>query len=109
MTNRSSTLLAIASLALSGTALVGCATSSPPPRTHETAGQYLDDTVLTTKVKSALLGEPGLKSFQISVKTYQDQVQLSGFVDSTEARQLAGRVASGVHGVANVRNDLIVK
>jgi len=109
MTRPTTTLLTIVSLALSGTALLGCATAPTPPKAHETAGEFIDDSVLTTKVKGALLGEPALKSFQISVKTYKDVVQLSGFVDSAEARQLAGRVASGVHGVASVRNDLIVK
>jgi len=108
MTRTTSTLLTAAILSLSGATLLGCATTSAPPK-HETAGEYLDDSVVTTKVKAALLNEPALKSFQISVKTYQDTVQLSGFVDSPEARQLAGRVASGVHGVANVKNDLIVK
>jgi osmotically-inducible protein OsmY len=108
MTRSASTMIAAAILSLSGAALLGCATTSAPPK-KETAGEYLDDSVVTTKVKAALLNEPALKSFQISVKTYQDTVQLSGFVDSAEARQLAGRVATGVHGVANVKNDLIVK
>jgi osmotically-inducible protein OsmY len=108
MTRRISTMIAAASLALSGTAILGCATT-PPPKPHETTGEYLDDSVVTTKVKGALLNEPGLKSFQISVKTYKDVVQLSGFVDSAEAKQLAGRVASSVQGVSGVRNDLIVK
>jgi osmotically-inducible protein OsmY len=109
MARMTSTLVAAAVLSLSGVALVGCATASTPPKAHETAGEYLDDSVITTKVKAALVDEPSLKSFQISVKTYQNKVQLSGFVDSAEARQLAGRVTSGVHGVASVSNDLIVK
>jgi osmotically-inducible protein OsmY len=108
MTKRSLTLLAAAGVVLAGTSFLGCATSQPT-HTPETTGQYVDDTVITTRVKAALLGEPALKSFQISVKTYKDMVQLSGFVDSSESARLAGRVAEGVEGVRSVRNDLIVK
>jgi osmotically-inducible protein OsmY len=108
MTKRSLRLLAAVGFTLSGTAFLGCSTSQPT-HTPETTGQYVDDTVITTRVKAALLNEPALKSFQISVKTYKDVVQLSGFVDSSQAARLAGKVAEGVEGVRNVRNDLIVK
>ena len=94
-----------AGLALAGGALQGCAST----RTHESTGEYLDNSVVTARVKSALLGEPMLKSMQISVKTYKDVVQLSGFVDSRQAAHRAGEVASAVEGVGSVRNDLIVK
>jgi osmotically-inducible protein OsmY len=108
MTRRSLTMLAAAGLALGGTAMLGCATSEPAHRS-ETAGEYVDDSVITTRVKAALLNEPSLKSLQINVKTYRDVVQLSGFVDSAQSARLAGRVAEGVKGVVTVRNDLIVK
>jgi osmotically-inducible protein OsmY len=96
---------------LSAAALLGCTPSAPPapPRAVESVGEIIDDSVITTQVKTALLQEPALKSLQIGVKTFKDVVQLSGFVDSTASRQLAGSVAAAVKGVASVRNDLIVK
>jgi osmotically-inducible protein OsmY len=87
------------------TVYTGCASSSK----SETAGQYVDDSVITSKVKAAILNEPGLKSLQIKVNTYQGVVQLSGFVDSVDAARKAGQVASTVNGVKEVRNDLVVK
>lgn len=86
-------------------ALTACAATS----TSESTGAYVDDAAITTKVKAAILGEPGLKSLQIGVETYKDVVQLSGFVDSVQAKTRAGEVAAGVAGVKSVRNDLVVK
>jgi hypothetical protein len=83
----------------------GCA-STP---THESTGQYVDNTVITTEVKAALAGDDFLKSFQISVKSYKDTVQLSGFVNSQAAKDKAGELARGAKGVERVKNDLIVK
>ncbi|MBV5335749.1 BON domain-containing protein [bacterium] len=76
---------------------------------RETAGEYADDTTITTKVKAAILDEPSLKSRQISVETMQNIVQLSGFVDSSQTKSKAGEVARSVHGVRSVKNDLIVR
>ena len=83
----------------------GCA-STP---TQESTGQYVDNTVITTEVKAALASDDFLKSFQISVKSYKDTVQLSGFVNSQAAKDKAGELAGGVKGVKKVKNDLIVK
>jgi osmotically-inducible protein OsmY len=99
------TMITAAVLALSGSASLGCAST----KTHESAGEYIDDSVITTKVKAEILNDPSLKYFQISVKTFKGIVQLSGFVDSAQAVRRAGEVASGVRGVSSVRNDLIVK
>lgn len=85
--------------------LAGCAS----PQKRETAGQYLDDSVITTKVKSAILGDPALKVLQVNVETYQGTVQLSGFVDSPESSKRAGEVAKNIEGVKEVKNNLIVK
>jgi osmotically-inducible protein OsmY len=75
----------------------------------ESTGKYVDDSVITTKVK-ALIAEDGfLKSFKISVKTYKGTVQLSGFVNSKETAHKAGEIARSVKGVRSVRNNLIVK
>jgi hyperosmotically inducible protein len=85
--------------------LTACASS----RTTENTGEYVDDATITSKVKAALLGDSGLKSFDIGVETYKDVVQLSGFVNSDQIKTHAGDVAAGVAGVRSVRNNLIVK
>jgi osmotically-inducible protein OsmY len=83
----------------------GCAANQK----HETTGQYLDDSVITTKVKAAIFNEPSLKMLQINVKTYKGQAQLSGFVDSAQSVNKAGEIAGHVEGVGSVKNDLLVK
>jgi osmotically-inducible protein OsmY len=70
------------------------------------AGRVVDDSVITGKVKAALVADPTTKAHQISVETFQGVVQLSGFVDSKEARSRATQVAQGVSGVKDVKNDL---
>ena len=84
---------------------VACA-STP---TRESTGEYIDDSVITTKVKSLLAEDSFLKSFQIGAETYQGTVQLSGFVDSPQAVEKAGEIAKGVKGVKSVKNNLSVK
>ena len=86
-------------------ALVACASTSKQSST----GEYVDDSVITTKVKSLLAEDDFLKSFKISVETYKSIVQLSGFVNSQQAVDKAGQIASSVKGVKSVKNDLIVK
>ena len=86
-------------------AIAGCA-STP---VHESAGEYVDDSVITTKIKALIAEDDFLKSFQISVETYQGTVQLSGFVNSQMAVDKAGRIATSVQGVKSIKNNLIVK
>jgi len=86
-------------------AFLGCSTT----QAHQSAGQYVDDSAITTKVKAAIVDDMSLKGFQINVKTYQGVVQLSGFVDSADKASKAGELARGVNGVADGKNDLIVK
>jgi osmotically-inducible protein OsmY len=83
----------------------GCSST----KTHESTGQYVDNTVITVKVKEAIFKEPTLKMLQINVKTYKEQVQLSGFVDSAQNAAKAEELARNVVGVSSVRNDLLVK
>ena len=78
-------------------------------RTQESTGEYVDDSVITTKVKSLLAEDDFLKSFQISVETYQGTVQLSGFVDSQKVVDKAVELVKSVKGVKSVKNSLIVK
>ena len=87
------------------TAAVGCAST----KTQEGTGQYVDDTVITTKVKAAILEEPGLKSSEINVETFKGVVQLSGFVSSSADISTATKVAHAVAGVTSVKNDMHVK
>jgi len=78
-------------------------------RTHESAGEYVDDSVITTKVKSLLAGDDFLKSFKISVETYQGTVQMSGFVNSQKAVNKASEIVRSVKGLKSLKNNLIVK
>jgi osmotically-inducible protein OsmY len=75
----------------------------------ESTGEYVDDSVITTKVKSLLAADDFLKSFQIGVETFKGTVQLSGFVGSQQAVDKAGEIARSVKGVTSVKNDLVVK
>jgi len=76
---------------------------------RETAGEYVDDATITTKVIADIIQDPTLKKFQVSVETFQNVVQLSGFVDTPQNVARAGTVASNVRGVRSVKNDLIVR
>ena len=78
-------------------------------RTHESTGEYVDDSVITTKVKALLAKDDFLKPFQINVETYKGIVQLSGFVNSQKVVDKAGEIAWSVKGVKSVKNNLIVK
>jgi len=84
---------------------LGCA-STPK---QEGTGEYVDDTVITTKVKAAVLNEPTLKSAEINVETFKGVVQLSGFVSSQANINKAVEVARAVPGVKSVKNDMRIK
>ena len=85
--------------------VVACA-STPK---QESTGEYVDDSVITTKVKSLLAADDFLKSFQIGVETYKGIVQLSGFVNSQQAVDKAVEITRSVKGVKSVKNNLILK
>jgi len=91
--------------AVSLIAVAGCASTAK----HEGTGEYVDDTVITTKVKAAILNEPGLKSREINVETFKGVVQLSGFVISQTEADRAVQVTRGVGGVISVKNDMRLK
>jgi osmotically-inducible protein OsmY len=95
---------ALAGVVLMATAL-GCASTAK----HEGTGEYVDDTVITGKVKTAIFNEPTLKSAEINVETFKGVVQLSGFVGSTAAENKAVVVARNVEGVKSVKNDMRLK
>jgi osmotically-inducible protein OsmY len=87
------------------TSFMACAST----RTHEGTGEYVDDTAITTKVKSAIFTDPDLKVLQINVETFKGVVQLSGFVNSRESATKAAHIARGIKGVTEVKNNLVVK
>lgn len=92
-------------LAVTLVSVTGCA-STP---TREGTGEYVDDSVITTKVKTAILEESSLKVAEINVETYKGVVQLSGFVSSRAAAGKAVDVARGVGGVKSVKDDMRIK
>ena len=98
---RATSLLSI--IAVAG--LMGCASSAK----HESTGQYVDDTAITAKVKTAIFEQPTLKSAEINVETFKGVVQLSGFVSSHDSANLAVATAKGVKGVSSVKNDMRIK
>jgi osmotically-inducible protein OsmY len=85
--------------------MLGCAATAK----QEGTGEYVDDSVITTKVKAKILEEPGLKSAEINVETFKGIVQLSGFVSSQASINRAAELARGVNGVKSVKNDMRVK
>jgi hyperosmotically inducible protein len=85
------TYLSAAFLAVTLVSVVGCASTAK----QEGTGEYVDDTLITTKVKTAILGEPTLKVAEINVETFKGVVQLSGFVSSKAAAGKAVEVARG--------------
>ncbi|MBP6645876.1 MAG: BON domain-containing protein [Burkholderiaceae bacterium] len=97
--------LAVLSLAASVLMLGACASTS----TTEGAGEYVDDVVITTKVKSAVFNDPSLKSAEINVETFKGRVQLSGFVNSRADIDRATALARTVNGVSSVANDMKLK
>lgn len=103
-----SVVLVSASLLFSGVGLMtvsGCAATS----TQSGTGEYIDDSVITAKVKAAILKDDELKVTEINVETFKGVVQLSGFVSSQSDINHAVSVARGVAGVKDVKNDMRVK
>ena len=92
-------------LAVTLVSAAGCASSSK----QEGSGEYVDDSVITTKVKAVIFNEPSLKSAEINVETFKGAVQLSGFVSSQAAINKAVAVARSVGGVTSVKNDMRLK
>jgi len=85
--------------------LAGCASSAK----QEGTGEYLDDAVITTKVKAAIFNEPSVKSAEINVETFKGVVQLTGFVNSKADINKAIELARSVKGVTSVKNAMLLK
>ena len=103
--NKFSKVISAAFLAVALVSVVACA----PTAKQEGTGQYIDDTVITAKVKAALIEDPTTKATEINVETFKGVVQLSGFVTSQAASNRAVELARGVAGVKSVKNDMRIK
>lgn len=102
---RLSDTLAASALMLALLAVTACAGTED----RQGTGEYFDDAVITTKVKAAIFNDPMLKVAEINVETFENVVQLSGFVSSQEAANRAVTVAGDVSGVISVRNDMRIR
>ncbi|NML61711.1 BON domain-containing protein [Massilia sp. RP-1-19] len=87
------------------TTLVACA----PTANREGTGEYIDDTMITAKVKAAFAADPNVKATEINVETFKGEVQLSGFVAQPSDASRAAEIARGIKGVTSVKNDVRVK
>ena len=100
---------------LGSTALAGCVSTESEQSAgsaatgKQTAGEVVDDGVVTAKIKAKLVDDPVTKAYQINVETFKGTVQLSGFVDSAEARSRAEQLAKDMDGVKAVKNSLQVR
>jgi osmotically-inducible protein OsmY len=106
MLKHSASVIVAAMLAIGA---VGCTSTSeqgPVENTSANAGRVVDDSVITGKVKAALVADPTTKAHQISVETFKGTVQLNGFVDDSTARKRAAEIAGNVEGVKDVQNNL---
>ncbi len=98
-------IVSAAFLAISLVSVGGCASTGG----QQSTGEYFDDSVITTKVKAAILEDPLTKVLDISVTTYNGEVQLSGFVGSRAEADRAVELARGVKGVKSVKNNMQIK
>ncbi|HYE37101.1 BON domain-containing protein [Methylocaldum sp.] len=101
-------LVAVAAVGYAGAWVIAASDDPLEPILAETAGEYMSDTAITAKVKSALLADRSTSGLAIQVETNKGVVQLSGFVNSEAEMQRAAEIARGVEGVTEVKNDIRV-
>lgn len=97
----------LAATAVAVAAILLAACESTP--TQESTGEYIDSTVISTKVRAKIADDPRVSITDIDVNAFKDTVQLSGFVNTPEEKARAGRIAASVEGVRNVENNITVK
>lgn len=104
-------IAAAIALAFGTAAIAADATTAPAAGVNktETAGEYIDDAVITGKIKAAIFEDASVKATEVNVVTYKGVVQLSGFVASRASIDKAVKLAKAVKGVTSVKNDMIVK
>ena len=98
----------VTSMAIAAVVALSVSACAPTAKKEGTGG-YLDDTVITTKVKTELLKDDSLKSREINVETFKGRVQLSGFVTSAQMANRAVQVTRSVNGVRSVSNNMQIK
>jgi osmotically-inducible protein OsmY len=106
MPNRPVLTLALAAALI---ATVGATSGCAVARDQQTAGSYIDDTALTTRVKAKFAADPTVSAMSISVETLKGTVQLAGFAKSAEEKAMAEKLARETSGVVAVRNDIAVR
>lgn len=94
---------------IAGIAMTAGTVACSATRTQKSAGEQMDDTVVLSKVKAALVSDPITEAREIDVEVRRGTVQLNGFVDSPKEKAQATKVASGVEGVREIQNNLTVK
>lgn len=99
---------ALAQSVIATTLLVSLAGCGSTP-TREGTGEYVDDSVITSKVKAALVANSDVKAREVNVETFKGTVQLSGFVDSRASADKAVEITRGVKGVKSVKNDMVIR
>jgi len=90
-------------------AVIGLLAAPVAACSGETAGEYVDDSVISNTVRAKLIDDPDLNIFQVDVTTLKGEVQISGFVESEADKERAGEVARSVDGVREVHNNLVVR
>lgn len=97
-------------VAVTGAGMIGCASDHSDGESHKrTTGRYIDDKVLTQRVKSALGDSEVYKFSDVKVNTYEGAVQLTGFVDTEDQRRKAEEITRNIRGVASVQNQITLK
>lgn len=104
---QASRILSLLFVALALVSVLGCA--STDTRERQSVGEYVDDSVITAKVKAAILNDPEVSVLEVSVETYEGVVQLSGFVSTQAQANKAVQIAKGVTGVKSVKNDMRIR
>jgi|SRR3954471_12995610 hyperosmotically inducible protein len=98
-------VVAVSMLGAATLVTTGCKSNSGPQE-KRTTGSYIDDSSITAKIKSKMVGDSVVKAHQINVDTFQGNVQLNGFVDNDAQKQRAEQIARNTAGVVNVQNNL---
>jgi osmotically-inducible protein OsmY len=89
--------------------LLAALTACAPTSTRQGTGEYIDDAVITSRVKAAFAADPEVKATEVQVETFKGTVQLSGFIESSESAAKAARITRAVPGVKEVRNAMVPK
>ena len=92
--------------AMLGSSLIAGCSSTP---SQQSTGEAIDDGVVTARVKAKLIEDPVTKAHQINVDTFKGTVQLSGFVETEQARSRALQIAREVNGVKQVKDALQIR